>query len=134
MDQTVGVDQTDPNPATQAPEAVPMTEQQSADLARAQEAGWTNQVAFDYDAFQSMGGNNDNWHGAGQVYEWRDEYGDVAPRVPELEAILFGGEFQMRRGEHLANLELQVTIEGAMKPKPFREVSLHEWLPFIAAC
>lgn len=36
-------------------------------------------------------------------YEWKDGYGDVAPRIAELELVLFGGESQMLRGEHMGN-------------------------------
>lgn len=31
-------------------------------------------------------------------YEWAEEYGDVGPRIPELEAQLFQSEFLNRRG------------------------------------
>ena len=51
-------------------------------------------------------------------------YGDVAPEVPELEKILFGGEFMMRRGEHLHNLtSIDVEIQGPVKVAPIRSVS-----------
>ena len=88
------------------------------DLQKARDHGWTETTAFNYDEFQRTGGNDRNWLGAGKVYEWSDEYGDVAPEVPELHDILFGGEFQMQKGEHLGAFELEVTAEGAEKITP----------------
>ena len=90
---------------------------------KARDAGWTEATAFNYDEFQRTGGNDADWYGAAKVYEWSDEFGDVAPAVPELEKILFGGEFQMRRGEHTEHLELTVNIESPEKVSPIRNVS-----------
>jgi hypothetical protein len=83
---------------------------------RARGHGWANAVPFNYEAFQPQGGNNAEFHGSAQVYEWKGEYGDVGPKIPELETMLFGGEFQMRRGEHIAELtEKEAIVEGPKK-------------------
>ena len=89
------------------------------DLAKAREAGWTERTAFDYGGNDSGSGD---WAGAAKVYEWSDSYGEVGPEVPELEKILFGGEFVMRRGDSINNLELEVHIEGPTKIAPVRKV------------
>jgi ATP-dependent RNA helicase DDX3X len=62
-------------------------------------------------------GNNGDWHGTATKYEWKDEYGEVGPRIPELEKQLFGGEFQMRRGEHTERLDLNATIAAPKRMK-----------------
>ena len=90
---------------------------------KAREAGWTETTAFDYDQFTRTGGNDGDWHGAGKKYEWNEEYGDVAPAIPELEHILFGGEFLMGRGDHFENLEMEVNIEGPLQLAPVQTVS-----------
>ncbi|KAI7670431.1 DEAD/DEAH box RNA helicase, partial [Hortaea werneckii] len=97
-------------------------------LRRARAAGWTETTAFDYVQFQRQGGNNTDWYGAAQVYEWKDEYGDVGPAIPELEIALFGGEFQMRRGEHMGNFASTVTVqnsENLKRIKSFEDAGLH---------
>ena len=82
-------------------------------LEKARAAGWTETTAFNYDQFLRTGGNDGDFQGAGQKYEWKDEYGDVGPEIPELEQILFGGEFQMRKGAHMNNIsDYHVTVEG----------------------
>lgn len=104
-------------------DATPATNQNhAADVERARAAGWTETTAFDYQAFERSGGNDIDWHGLARVYEWKDEYGDVAPRVPELEKELFGGEFQMRTGNHLHNLELDSCVEGSQRIERINDV------------
>lgn len=106
--------------------AAELTEQAKADQQRAQEAGWTEQTAFNYEEFARAGADDAEWFGAARVFEWNpEEYGDVAPRIPELEEVLFGGEFQQRKGEHLNALELDVVVAGPEKLQPLRQVSCH---------
>lgn len=38
------------------------------------------------------------WAGNAAKYEWKDEYGDVGPEIPELEEMLFRNEFINRTG------------------------------------
>lgn len=90
---------------------------------KARDAGWTETTAFDYGEFQRTGGNDADWRGAAKKYEWNDEYGDVGPEIKELEDILFGGEFQVRKGDHAQNLDLDVKIEGPEKIAPVFKVS-----------
>jgi len=92
--------------------------------AKARGAGWTEKTAFDYDQYNRTGGDSHNWAGSAKKYEWKDEYGDVGPEVPELEQLLFGGEFQMRKGAHFENLDIKVTVEGPKEIVPIRKVSL----------
>ncbi|KXT15560.1 hypothetical protein AC579_6533 [Pseudocercospora musae] len=92
----------------------------AADLQRARDAGWTETVAFDYDAFQRTGGNDGNWLGQAAVYEWSGEYGDVAPSVPELEKLLFGTEHKVTEGSNMENLDLTVSLEGPCKVTPIQ--------------
>lgn len=64
------------------------------------------------------------FYGDAAVYEWRGEYGDIGPSVPQLEDQLFGGDHVMRQGDHVENLQLEVTVEGPVKVTPIREVGL----------
>lgn len=89
------------------------------DLAKAREAGWTERTVHNYNDGDASAVD---WAGAAAKYEWSDEYGEVGPEVPELERTLFGGEFQMRRGDHISNLELLVGTEGRTQIAPVREV------------
>ncbi|KAK0802801.1 hypothetical protein LTR59_004903 [Friedmanniomyces endolithicus] len=89
--------------------------------AKARGAGWTEKTAFDYDQYNRTGGDSHNWAGSAKKYEWKDEYGDVGPEVPELEQLLFGGEFQMRKGAHFENLDIKVTVEGPKEIVPIRQ-------------
>lgn len=93
-------------------------------LTKARDAGWTATTAFNYAEFERTGGHDRDWLGAAQKYEWNDEFGEVAPRVEALENILFGGEFQMRRGEHIGNLEIEANIEGPVKIARVEKVRL----------
>lgn len=86
------------------------------------QAGWTEKVAFDYDAFTRTGGADGNFLGEAKVYEWKDEYGDVAPAHEELEKILFGSEFKLREGKHREALEINVNVEGPERIKPVVKV------------
>lgn len=95
----------------------------AADIAKARDAGWTERSAFNYDSFTSADTSSADWHGAAKIYEWKDEYGEFGPAVPELESNLFHGDLIMRKGEHINNLELEVTIEGPVKVGPVRNVS-----------
>jgi hypothetical protein len=54
----------------------------------AEAAGRTNDIAPDIPL----------WAASAAKYEWKEEYGDVGPEVPELEKILFGDVFRNRQG------------------------------------
>jgi len=97
---------------TNAPSASGPTKNQEAhDLAR--EKGWVDPQPYNYEA--AAAGPNATVAGDGDVsdssvpqwahnaarYEWLEEYGDVGPKVPELENQLFRSEFLNRHGAHL---------------------------------
>lgn len=51
-------------------------------------SGWSNADAAT--AAQEPASENIVWDGNAKTYEWDDEFGDVGPKVPELEIELFG--------------------------------------------
>ena len=85
-----------------------------------QEHGWVKKESYDYARYnmsnkeladanaanQASLGNqgssfqvrSDDWAGNAAVYEWKDEYGDVGPRFPDIETQLFGSEMHVRSG------------------------------------
>ena len=115
--------------ATDAPFETPAVDPEkaaakAADLSKARDYGWNETTAFNYTQYQQVGGDYDDWLGAAKVYEWQDEYGDVAPEVPELEAALYGTEARVTEGGHRENLdEIEVTLEGPTKFSPIQKVS-----------
>jgi hypothetical protein len=93
---------------------------------RAKEAGWVDTQPVDYAVRQSSHDTDmTNYLAHSAVYEWDDEYGDVGPEVPALEQQLFGGDFRVRQGQHMSNLQFEVTVEGPDKLQPARSVSTH---------
>jgi ATP-dependent RNA helicase DDX3X len=76
------------------------------------QAGWVEPPKFDYDAAEAQaapaaaggdeafghGGNLPDWAHNAARYEWNDDFGDVAPPIPELEQQLFHNEFTNRVG------------------------------------
>jgi ATP-dependent RNA helicase DDX3X len=96
---------------------------------KAQEAGWVGTIPVNYNVQQS---NREDelaaYAASSAVYEWDDEYGDVGPEVPQLEEQLFNNAFRLRQGKHMANLQLEVTVEGPNKIHPVRSVSSHSSL------
>ena len=96
---------------------------------KAHEAGWVGTIPVNYNVQQS---NREDelaaYAASSAVYEWDDEYGDVGPEVPQLEEQLFNNAFRLRQGKHMANLQLEVTVEGPNKIHPVRSVSSHSSL------
>lgn len=98
--------------ASALPEATKPTTNGTTKLTGEQlrEAGWSEPQAFDYanaDAKPSDAaplapaeGTEEvpGWAHNAAKYEWSEEYGDVGPEIPELEAQLFQSEFLNRRG------------------------------------
>lgn len=85
----------------------------SADQLR--EKGWVEPKSYDYDAAMashskvtgttagepasgSGGEDQPGWAHNAAKYEWQDDFGDVGPRVPELELQLFQDQNLTRRG------------------------------------
>lgn len=94
-----------------------------ADEERARSHGWTEKSAINYESYQPSARDDAHWLANSRVYEWSDEYGDVGPEVPDLEAKLFNGEFIMRLGQHSQALEFEVDVRGPVRPQPIRRVS-----------
>lgn len=82
---------------------------------QAREAGWVAPQAYNYEAATAKHGDEPASSSGEQVddsdapcwaheaakYEWQDDFGDVGPEVPELEAQLFKGDTRTKIGQHL---------------------------------
>jgi ATP-dependent RNA helicase DDX3X len=81
----------------------------------AREKGWVEPEQYDYakytagpplpkieeeGSFEAAGEPQDvpEWAHKAAKYEWKDEYGDVGPEIPELEEELFRSDFINRQG------------------------------------
>ena len=76
------------------------------------EAGWAEKQAYNYDsamakpsegaapgpAIEAAGDDGPGWAHNAARYEWSEDYGDVGPKIRELEEQLFKSEFLNRRG------------------------------------
>lgn len=77
---------------------------------RSRDAGWVEPVKYDYDTYNADGkeardtldpdAELPTWAANATKYEWKDEYGDVGPVSPELEAVLFGRETRVTEGKY----------------------------------
>lgn len=118
-------------PASRAPSPTPSqklrNEEKAAENARikaedfqkVKDRGWVEGSAVDYEAKTADG----EWLGCGGKYEWTEDFGDVAPDVPELEVQLFSSGHQVRSGAHLDVLRVPVTVEGPHEIAPIYNVS-----------
>ncbi|QDS68158.1 hypothetical protein FKW77_010359 [Venturia effusa] len=115
---------------------------------QAREHGYSAPVPYDYSAYGAQATTNGgeggdmlapNTVGSGITtakavrYEWKDEYGDVGPKIPELEDKLFDSEFRMEAGigrarlDHI-NIEIEEYVAGhAIKRDiyKFEDAGLH---------
>jgi len=97
--------------------------------AKARDHGFVEKTAYDYAVYGSGNDapdarNDQAWGSTAARYEWSDEYGDVAPKVPALEQQLFNDTFMMRKGENLQVYNVvNVTVEGPTKIAPIKSVS-----------
>lgn len=66
----------------------------------AREKGWTDRVPYEYAELTNNKDHRD-WAGIAVRYEWKDDYGDVGPAVPELEQQLFHSDLISRAGDKL---------------------------------
>ncbi|KAI5464482.1 P-loop containing nucleoside triphosphate hydrolase protein [Mariannaea sp. PMI_226] len=93
-------------------------------------AKWTEPQAYDY-ATLATGNGDETWGSHARTYEWKDEYGDVGPKYPELELELFGetATRHERTGLDFSRIEsIEVTQEGPVKIHPvriFKDSGLH---------
>lgn len=79
-----------------------------------QEHGWVEKNEYDYSTYMKsskelaeavatnesadLGVDVGDWASNAAIYNWDDDFGDVGPRHPELEAQLFGSENHVRTG------------------------------------
>ncbi|KAL8796803.1 MAG: hypothetical protein Q9195_000886 [Heterodermia aff. obscurata] len=113
---------------------------QNADAAqRSRAAGWVEPVKYDYESYNADGKEAresldptvelPTWAANATKYEWKDEYGDVGPEHPELEAILFGTDTRVTEGKFREKLQvIPVTFESEAKIRPitkFEDAGLH---------
>lgn len=105
------------NTATNGHEAVeatgPIRNEEKYQAAR--EAGWVAPQAYNYDTAMAKHGDTaqpsaveqvdvedmPSWMHNAVKYEWKEDYGDVGPEVPELEAQLFKSDSRTRTGQFL---------------------------------
>lgn len=72
----------------------------------AQEKGWVEPSNFNYAQYNSSGGASgeatdvpdEEWAHTAVKYEWKEEYGDLGPEIPELEDQLFRSQYLTRMG------------------------------------
>ncbi|KAH7157447.1 P-loop containing nucleoside triphosphate hydrolase protein [Dactylonectria estremocensis] len=94
------------------------------------EPKWTEPEKVDYTALASEN-YTQGWGSDARTYEWKDEYGDVGPKYPELELELFGepSTRRDRTGLDFSKIEsIEVQQEGPVKIDPvgsFRDAGLH---------
>lgn len=92
---------------------------------KAREHGYTAPVPYDYSAYQDDGKGSDMLASATRAaaaqaarYEWKGEYGEVGPKIPELEAILFSDEFKYEAGtqrDRIEDFRTEITSNGDLK-------------------
>lgn len=101
--------------------------------ANPQAHGWEARTPFNYEASKpepgtslegDAPGNDDPvWAHNAAKYEWDDTFGDVGPRIPELEEALFKRDLITTLGSDLRALtEFTVTQEGPERVTHVREV------------
>lgn len=109
--------------------ALARKEEAAANVARAKEAGWNNQIPFQYETVVGGTPAEDEtrddavWLCNAAIYEWDDEFGDVAPPNPELEKLLYEEQNLQRAGGAIKALSFDVNIEGPTKIQPVRNAS-----------
>jgi ATP-dependent RNA helicase DDX3X len=97
-------------PTAKPSSEAPVAESATPPKKNPQEAGWVEKQPYNYDTYNKSskelfdeglapgGLGAQDWASNAAKYEWDEEYGDVGPAFPELEAQLFSGELRMRTG------------------------------------
>ena len=93
------------SPGTPAPATGPVKNEEAAQLAR--EKGWVQPQPYNYESIipQNVPAtgedamNDANWGHNGAKYEWKEEYGEVGPAIPALEAQLYHAPNQQTIGD-----------------------------------
>jgi ATP-dependent RNA helicase DDX3X len=97
-------------------------------LAKLKEAGWTNPIPFNYETVKGGAVADDDtrdevpWLANAAIYEWNDDFGDVAPPNPELEKILYQDEYRVMVGKKIEAFTFHVDVFGKETIHPVREV------------
>jgi ATP-dependent RNA helicase DDX3X len=104
--------------------------------AKARAHGFVLPTAYDYSLYErgptALGpeGDDENatmppreWASNAARYEFEDEYGDIGPRVPELEEQLFKAPTIVRTGIHMSKLHFRVKLEGPEQIKSIEKVT-----------
>ncbi|KAE9982802.1 hypothetical protein BLS_005384 [Venturia inaequalis] len=95
---------------------------------KAREHGYTTPVPYDYSAYAARGRASIDEaenilapvtarSNAAQAarYEWKEEYGDIGPKIPELEKQLFTNDFLMEAGHgrsRLDDIHIEMKVHG----------------------
>ena len=99
----------------------------------ARDKGWVEPQEYDYSAAaapptgvaQAVDQGAPSWAHNAVKYEWQEDFGDVGPKIPELEEQLFRSEFLNRKGLKFDDLcAIKVTAEAEEKPAPISDVSV----------
>jgi ATP-dependent RNA helicase DDX3X len=111
---------------------------------KAREHNWPDKVPYDYSSYQpgAAAAKIDEIADllapltiAGAAvsaarYEWKDEFGDVGPEIPQLEEILFTPADKFEAGSarhHIDGIHMEIVAKD--EPKPIREVRLEHFIP-----
>ena len=98
----------------------------------ARDKGWVEPQEYDYSAAaappagvaEAVDQGAQGWAHNAVKYEWKEDYGEVGPKIPELEEQLFRSEFLNRKGLKFDTLcAIKVTAEAEEKPAPIDDVS-----------
>lgn len=105
---------------------------------KARDSGWVEKKAYDYSLYQngvptipegdegvadSDAPRANPWASQAAKYLWTDEYGEVGPRHPGLEAELYNKEFHAETGQRMSTyLEEEVKEEGPANFTPIQKV------------
>jgi hypothetical protein len=93
-----------------------------------QRAGaWVAKTDIDYDAYMQdvtksleATGLESTWASSAPTYQWKEEYGDLAPRDEDLERELFGPDALLRQG-----LDFSKLVQPN-SPSPFLFANSHQ--------
>jgi ATP-dependent RNA helicase DDX3X len=98
-------------------------------VAKANAHNWAPTTKYDYSVYNANSREAKDaldgepaWLQNAAKYEWSDEFGDVGPKNPLLEAQLYHGEFLMRSGAMMDALEYTVETKGTNTVRPIRKV------------
>jgi ATP-dependent RNA helicase DDX3X len=104
---------------------MPKIEDPAVYAERARAGEWIEPQPYDYTSANARDNLEIAWFSKAKKYEWRDEYGEVAPRDEELEIDLFHNTYLSSQGDRMENLtKFTVHVSGPVNIDPVRSVSL----------